>query len=39
MKHLVIRDRLGRYVFIPIRGGLRDCCGVVRKVVKPWSRR
>ena len=33
MKYLVIRDRIGRYVFIPV--GLADCCGFMRKVVRP----
>ena len=35
----VIRDRIGRYVFIPISRGLVDCCGIVKKAVKPWSRK
>ena len=39
MKYLVIRDRIGRRVFIPITCGLFDCCGTVRMAVKPWSRR
>ena len=39
MRYLVIRDRIGRYVFIPVRRGLYDCCGYVAKAVKPWSKR
>ena len=32
MRYLVIRDRIGRYVFIPV--GLVDCCGFVRMAVR-----
>lgn len=32
MKYLVIRDWIGRYVFIPV--GLADCCGFVRRAVR-----
>ena len=32
MKYLVIRDRIGRYVFVPV--GLADCRGIVRMAVR-----
>lgn len=35
MKYLVIRDRIGRYVFIPpVITGLMDCSGFVRMAVR-----
>lgn len=32
MKYIVTRDRIGRYVFIPV--GPADCSGIVRMAVK-----
>lgn len=34
MKYIVIRDRIGRYVFIPVVTGLMDCRGFVRMAVR-----
>lgn len=34
MKYIVIRDRIGRYVFIPVVTGPMDCSGIVRMAVK-----
>ena len=31
MKYIVIRDRIGRYVFIPV--GIADCCGFVYRII------
>lgn len=32
MRYIVIRDRIGRCVFVPV--GLKDCCGFVRMAVR-----
>ena len=32
MRYIVIHDRIGRYVFIPV--GLSDCSGIVRMAVR-----
>lgn len=34
MRYIVIRDRIGRYVFIPVITGPMDCSGLVRRAVK-----
>lgn len=34
MKYIVIRDRIGRYVFIPVIRGPVDCSGFVRMAVR-----
>ncbi len=34
MKYIVIRDRIGRYVFIPVITGPMDCSGFVRMAVR-----
>lgn len=33
MKYIVLKDRIGRYIFIPIDSKPIDCCGFVR-----WGR-
>lgn len=32
MKYIVFKDRIGRYIFIPIDSRPIDCCGFVRLV-------
>jgi len=27
------KDRLGRYQFMPVRTGLKDCCGFVYRII------
>lgn len=34
MRYIVIRDRTGRYVFIPVSYGPFDCSGLVRMAVR-----
>ena len=34
MKYMVIRDKIGRYIFIPIYYGMMDCCGFYRRILK-----
>lgn len=34
MKYIVIRDRVGRHVFIPVSRYPADCSGIVRMAVK-----
>lgn len=29
----IVRDRLGRYQFLPVRTGLKDCCGFVYRII------
>lgn len=29
----IYRDRLGRYQFMPVRTGLKDCCGFVYRII------
>lgn len=29
-KYIVVKDRIGRYVWLPIEIGPYDCCGFVR---------
>lgn len=28
------KDRLGRYQFMPVQTGLKDCCGFVYRILK-----
>ena len=30
------KDRLGRYQFMPVRMGLKDCCGFVYRIIN-WK--
>ena len=39
MKYIVVRDCVGRYVFIPVSRYPADCSGFVRMSVKRLSRR
>ena len=34
MKYIVITDRIGRYIFVPIMDRPIDCCGWTRLVVR-----
>jgi len=38
-RFMVVRDKIGRSVFIPISCGLLDCCGIARMAVRRWSKR
>jgi len=29
----ILKDRLGRYQFMPVRTGLKDCCGFVYRIL------
>lgn len=29
----IYKDRLGRYQFMPVRIGLKDCCGFVYRII------
>lgn len=30
----ILKDRLGRYQFMPVRRGVNDCCGFVYRILK-----
>ena len=38
-RYMILRDWMGRYVFVPVEWGPMDCSGIVRMAVKSWSRR
>jgi len=29
----ILKDRLGRYQFMPVQKGLKDCCGFVHHII------
>ena len=29
----IYKDRLGRYQFLPVRTGIKDCCGFVYRII------
>lgn len=31
--HQIVKDRFGRYHFMPVRTGLKDCCGFVYRII------
>lgn len=34
----IIKDRLGRYQFMPVRTGIKDCCGFVYRIFGRWAK-
>ena len=34
MEYIVIKDKIGRHIFIPIIKGPIDCCGFVRFAIR-----
>jgi len=38
-RFMVVRDKIGRYVFVPIEWGPVDCSGIARMAVRRWSKR
>ena len=34
----IYRDRLGRYQFMPVRTGIKDCCGFVYRIFGRWAK-
>ena len=30
----IYKDRLGRYQFLPVRTGIKDCCGFVYRIIE-----
>ena len=30
--YIIVKDRIGRVLFVPLKSGIRDCCGIIYKV-------